>query len=97
MIDEGLLIIGLVRVAIWVYGFYLFTAHKRLLGTLGFGINAVNSLIFAFNNAGVKVQPWMQDYATIMATPAVALIVGGLMLMFAEDDRGLEGEHKWKL
>lgn len=87
--DVALLILGAVRVTIWLIGIYIALNVCPILkwaGRLlfvGFVTAALSSLAFALANGGVVQSDLVFTVAAITSLPASALIVTGLGLIVA--------------
>ncbi len=93
-VEVGLLMVALVRVAMWLFLFYTFAGRKRIAGTLGCALSSVNSFVFALANARVAVPQGIVDTATVVATPALTLVL--LAVVFGTSPRDSESDS-WRL
>jgi hypothetical protein len=79
-VSVTLLLVGLIRAALWTTGACFAWTHRRVLAGVAFTLAAVNSSVFAFVTAGAKV-PWpLFDVASALSVPIVATFVAALML-----------------
>jgi hypothetical protein len=84
-VDPILLTAGLVRVGLWAFAAYLAWRTRRWVPVAGFSLATACAAILGVTNAGGQV-PWpLQEVATLVATPAVALITAAYYLRAPRD------------
>lgn len=85
-------LISFIRVALMVYASWLFFRRKRALGCAGFLMLAMATFPYALLRTDVEVPIWMFTYTNIIATPAIACLVGAAMTW-----RDRYDDDRWRL
>jgi fructose-specific phosphotransferase system IIC component len=74
----ALLILGLIRTGLWIFGAMLTLTYKNYFAFVGCILYVFVALPRAFYEAHYYEPAWLQELASIMAFPATAFIVAGI-------------------
>lgn len=87
-----ILIVGLVRVAVWFAGAGLAYWRRRWAVSAGFALAGVVSIINTIDRSGGHVDMTLIELSALAATPVAALIVGGFI---ANQPRFADRPSRW--